>query len=101
MRRERRRDIRAVAATRYGRARLGEWLMDDFFGDDPLDITSPEGIVLAAGSGILDDERRCECHVDCGCERTVAWPDDECEACRDDRHRDPSDPDDRRGGEWP
>ena len=31
---------------------------------------------------ILDDERQCECHADCGCERTVEWPDDECEACR-------------------
>jgi len=68
--------------------------MDDFFGDDPFDLTSPEGLVLAAGSGILDDDRGCACT--CGCERTVEWPEDECDACRDGRHRDPFDPDDRR-----
>jgi hypothetical protein len=75
---------------------MDDFFGDDFFGDDPFDITSPAGIVLAAGSGVLDDERRCECHAGCGCERSVEWPDDECEACRDDRHRDPFDPDDRR-----
>ncbi len=68
--------------------------MDGFCGDDPFDLTQPEGLVLAAGSGILDDERPCECT--CGCERTVEWPHVQCEACRAGRHRDPFDPDDRR-----
>ena len=68
--------------------------MDDFFGDGPFDLTIPEGLVLAAGSGILDDDRRCACT--CGCDRMIAWPDDECKACQDGRHRDPFDPDDRR-----
>lgn len=70
--------------------------MDDFF-DDFLDITTPEGIVQAAGSGVLDDAQPCSCA--CGCERPVEWPEDTCEACRDGRHRDPADPEDRRG-EW-
>lgn len=68
--------------------------MDDFFRDDPFDLTQPEGLVLAAGSGILDHDRSCDCA--CGCERSVEWPDDECEACRAGRHRDLFDPDDRR-----
>ncbi len=68
--------------------------MHDIFGDDPFDITQPEGIVLAAGSGILDDEAPCECP--CGCERVVEWPEDLCEACREGRHRDEHDPDDER-----
>ncbi len=62
--------------------------------DDILDPTSPEGIVFLGSSGVLDDERRCECS--CGCERSVEWPDDECPACQEGRHRDPFDPNDRR-----
>jgi hypothetical protein len=67
--------------------------MDDLF-DDPLDITSPEGILLAAGAGLLDGDERCSCT--CGCERPVEWAGDECDACQDGRHADPFDPDDKR-----
>ena len=66
--------------------------MDDF---DLLDITSPEGLVFVAASGVLDDDgERCACT--CACERAVEWAGDECDACRDGRHRDPFDLDDGR-----
>jgi hypothetical protein len=68
--------------------------MKGFLGDDPFDLADPADLVLAAGSGLLDDERRCRCT--CDCERIVEWPDDECDACRDGRHRDPFDTADRR-----
>lgn len=62
--------------------------------DDLLDPSTPEGIVFAAGSGILDDDRPCEC--DCGCTRPAVWPDDRCERCQQGRHRDPFDREDAR-----
>ena len=68
--------------------------MSDFLDRDPFDLTTPERLVLAAGSGILDDDRACQCA--CGCERSVEWPDDVCEACQQGRHRDPLDPEDHR-----
>jgi hypothetical protein len=62
--------------------------------DDLLDPSTPEGLVLAAGSGVLDDDRACDC--DCDCTRFAAWPDELCEACQEGRHRDPFDPEDQR-----
>jgi hypothetical protein len=62
--------------------------------DDILDPTDPEGIIFIGSSGYLDDDRQCRCWFDC--ERPVDWPDDECDACRAGRHRNPSDPEDRR-----
>jgi len=59
------------------------------FDDDPFDLDRPEGLVLAAGSGILDDEVTCTCW--CECLRRVEWPDDTCSRCQAGRHRDPLD----------
>ncbi len=68
----------------------------DEFDFDPFDVTEPEGLVLAAGSGILDDDDQARCGCTCGCERPAEWPGDDCDACGDGRHRDPADPDDER-----
>lgn len=68
--------------------------MDDFLDDmeDLLDPTTPEGVVLVAGSGLLDDDRddagdeSCPCW--CGCRREVRWGEVECSRCREGNHRD-------------
>lgn len=57
------------------------------FDDDPFDLDRPEEVVLAAGSGIMDDEAACTCW--CECERRVEWPDDICERCETGRHHTP------------
>jgi hypothetical protein len=67
--------------------------MDDLFGEDEFDIIGPEGLVLIAGLGLLDGDERCACW--CPCERTVDWA-GECDACREGRHRDAFDQQDRR-----
>lgn len=64
--------------------------MDDLWDGNPFDLDQPQELVLAAGSGILDDEPPCECA--CGCERSTAWPDDVCEPCQRGDHWDPDDP---------
>jgi hypothetical protein len=68
--------------------------MDDIWDGNPFDLDEPQELVLAAGSGILDDERPCECF--CGCERLTAWPEDECRPCREGDHWDPANPTDAR-----
>ncbi|MEW6225720.1 MAG: hypothetical protein AB1627_13940 [Chloroflexota bacterium] len=65
--------------------------MDDF--DDDLDLDSPEGLVLAAAIGLLDDPN-CACW--CDCRRAVPFEGELCDLCAQDRHRDPADPSDRR-----
>ncbi len=57
--------------------------------DDLFDLDSVEGMVLVAGSGVLDDEAQCECA--CGCDRTATWPDDLCQQCQAGDHE-PADP---------
>ena len=69
-------------------------MLDDILDDveDLLDPTTPEGIVMVGGSGLLDDGEDeadgdpCACW--CGCRRPTRWPDDTCARCRADRHRD-------------
>ena len=51
---------------------------------DPFDLDSAQGVVLVAGSGVLDDDAGCECV--CGCDRTATWPDDLCLRCRAGDH---------------
>ena len=51
---------------------------------DPFDLDSAEGVVLVAGSGVLDDDARCDCV--CGCDRTATWPDDLCLRCQAGDH---------------
>jgi hypothetical protein len=69
-------------------------VIDDLFDENPFDLDRPEEVVLAAGSGILDDGASCSCW--CDCEHRVEWPGDECRACESGRHRDPLDPADTR-----
>lgn len=64
--------------------------MDDIWDGNPFDLDEPQELVLAAGSGILDDETPCQCF--CGCERPTAWPEDRCEPCGQGDHWDPNDP---------
>ncbi len=71
-------------------------MMDDLFDpfddpDDLLDPTTAAGIVLIAGSGLLDDDRgrtagdeSCSCW--CGCQRRVAWGEEECRRCWEGTH---------------
>ena len=51
---------------------------------DPFDLDSAEGVVLVAGSGVLDDDPGCDCV--CGCDRTATWPDDLCLPCQAGDH---------------
>ena len=64
--------------------------------DDPFDLDSAEGVVLVAGSGVLDDDAGCDCV--CGCDRTATWPDDLCLRCQAGDHEstDPTGPADAR-----
>ena len=48
--------------------------------DDPLRLDSAEVVVLVAGSGVLEDDARCDCV--CGCDRTAIRPDDLCLRCQ-------------------
>ena len=48
--------------------------------DDPLRLDSAEVVVLVAGSGVLEDDARCDCV--CGCDRTAIRPDDLCPRCQ-------------------
>ena len=65
--------------------------MDDL--DDLFDLSTPEGLLFGAASGMLDDEGACGCW--CGCERSVPSAGDVCRHCTRGDHLDDGTEDER------